>query len=86
MQTIMKLSVAVIAAVALAGCGVQNGMKHTASSIFGLNRQITLYSADGKIIKQWRTRAKIEDNGGSVWFIADGKAITVSGTFLIEEL
>lgn len=68
------------------GCGeFRNLTKHVHSSFTGLNRHITLYAADGKVIREWDTRAKTEDRGGTVWFVVDGKAVTVSGTFVVEE-
>ena len=67
------------------GCGLQNGLKHAQSSLMGLDRKITLYDGTGKVIREWRTRAKVEDKGGSCYFIVEGKAVTISGTFVIEE-
>lgn len=71
----------------LTGCaGCQNSMKHGWSDMVGLDREITLYNSDGGEIKKWRTRAKVEDKGGTCWFLdKDGKAVTISGTFIIEE-
>ena len=66
------------------GCGaIRNWFKHTKSYMIGLDRKVTLYSTDGKIIRTWDTRAQIEDNGGTVYFIATGHAYTVSGTFVV---
>lgn len=77
-----------IALVSLTGCGgCANTLKHTQSDWFGLNRKITLYNANGGVIKEWQTKAKIEDRGGSVYFLdKNGKATTISGTFVVEEL
>lgn len=81
-----KLIILSMALVFLCGCkDVRNAMKHARSSIIGLNREITLYAADGRVIRQWQTRAKVEDKGGTCWFICDGKAYTVSGTFVVAE-
>lgn len=74
-----------VIAMNLTGCGFQNTLKHTQSSLIGLDRKITLFDSDGKPIKSWQTRAKIEDNGGTIYFIANGKAVTISGTFIVEE-
>jgi len=65
--------------------GCQNTISHMKSSVVGLNREITLYNASGNIIKQWTTDAKVEDAGGSCRFIFNGKVVTISGTFIIEE-
>lgn len=73
----------------LPGCtaGCQNQMKHIQSNWSGLNRRITVYGASGEPIRQWETKAKVEDKGGTCWFLdKDGKAVTVSGTFVIEEI
>ena len=70
----------------LNGCaGCQQQWSHVKSSVAGLNRHITLYSNDGKILKEWDTTSQVEDKGGSFRFMVDGKAIQVSGTVLIEE-
>lgn len=68
------------------GCaGCNNDLKHIKSQWVGLNRHITLFNNNGGIIREWDTRAKVEDNGGTCYFIVDGKAVTIAGTFLIEE-
>lgn len=69
----------------LSGCGgCRNSLKHTQSNWFGLNRKITLYDANGGVIKEWTVKSKVEDNGG--YFLTDeGKAVRISGTFIIEE-
>jgi len=74
-------------AIALTGCqDIRSGMSHMQSSLIGLNRTITLYGATGQVIRTWDIKGKIEDAGGTCRFLTDsGKAITVSGTFVIEE-
>jgi hypothetical protein len=69
------------------GCaGCSNNLKHMKSDFVGLKRTITVYSADGTVIKEWKTQAKVEDQGGTCYFLdEDGKAIIISGTFIIEE-
>lgn len=81
-----KLIAIAIMAALLTGCGeIKNTFKHIHSSFTGLNRKITLYNANGGIIQQWTTQAKVEDAGGTCFFIVSGKAVTISGTFVIEE-
>lgn len=64
----------------------RNEWKHAVSNFRGLNRRIVLYDANGQPIRQWETQAKVEDKGGTCYFLdAKGKAITISGTFVIEE-
>jgi uncharacterized lipoprotein YehR (DUF1307 family) len=72
--------------VALSGCGVQNNIKHFRASVLGLDRKIILYSANGEVIREWRTKVAIEDRGGTVYFIVEGKAVIISGTFTVEEM
>jgi len=70
----------------LSGYSVMNQVKHIESNLIGLNRTITLYNGQGGIIKQWHTRSKVEDKGGTCYFLVDRKAIIISGTFVIEEI
>jgi hypothetical protein len=69
------------------GCaGCSNKLKHMQSDLVGLHRTITLYGADGKEIRAWKTTAKVEDKGGTCYFLdGSGKAVIVSGVFVIEE-
>jgi hypothetical protein len=85
----MKKIITILAAAALlSGCAdFRNFKKHVKSDFTGLNRRITFFSADGRPVRVWETKAKVEDNGGTCFFInSNGKAVTVSGSFLIEEL
>lgn len=75
-----------LVAAGLNGCnGCRNSMKHFQSATIGMDRTVTLYNANGDVIKSWKTDSKIEDKGGTVYFISAGKAVTISGTFTIEE-
>lgn len=69
------------------GCAAcNNSIKGLKSGTFGLHKKITLYGTDGKEIRSWETRAAGIDHGGTYFFLdANGKAITLSGTFVIEE-
>ena len=73
--------------VALTGCGkLDNALKHEKSNWLGLNRTITLYNANGTAIQTWKAKAKVEDRGGSCFFIDNNdKAVIISGTFIIQE-
>lgn len=64
---------------------VQQRISHAKSEAIGLDRTITLYAADGKPIKTWKGRVQVELEGGAARFIVGGKAIIVSGTYVIEE-
>jgi hypothetical protein len=72
----------------LSGCTEKQrqDLSHWKSDLIGLKRSITLYSNDGKPIKKWKGRFKVEVNGGAARFIVDGKAVIISGTYIIEEL
>lgn len=81
-----KLLAAIAIASLFVGCGqLDNDLKHAHSDWTGLDRKIILYAADGSVIKEWRTKAKVEDNGGTCFFIVKDKAVIISGTFIIEE-
>jgi len=64
---------------------VQQRISHAESGAIGLDRTITLYSNDGRPIKSWKGRVQVELEGGAARFILHGKAITISGTYVIEE-
>ncbi len=72
----------------IVGCaGCSNGWKHLQSTVTGLKRKISLYNANGETIRVWETKAKVEDQGGTCYFLDDdGKSMIISGTFIIEEL
>ncbi len=72
---------------ALAGCTERQKQEysHWKSDVVGLKRTVTLYDANGKSIKTWNGRFKVEITGNTARFIADAKTIIISGTFVIEE-
>ena len=62
-------------------------IKHIKSDIIGLKRKITLYDMNGRVIREWEGRFKIEIQGGYISFIdEDGKEVKLSGTIVVEEL
>ncbi len=62
-------------------------LKHLKSDIIGLKRRVTLYSEDGRVIKSWEGRFKIEIQGCFISFIDDqGKEVKISGTIVVEEI
>jgi len=88
-KAIIAISVAV-AVVSISmlcnGCaGCEQTMSHLKSGTVGINRNVTLYANDGSVIKTWTGRLNVEDQGGSFRFMANGKAVVVSGTVIIEE-
>lgn len=61
-------------------------ISHWKSDLVGLDRVVTLYSVNGQPIKTWKGRFKVEVTGSTARFLNDdGKAVIISGTFLIEE-
>ena len=76
-----------VALLPLAGCGQAEQMwSHVKSDTVKLDRRITLYAADGSVIREWRGRYNVEVQGTSARFIDDTRAVHISGTFVIEEL
>lgn len=73
--------------ISLTGCqDIRQEWSHTKSSFVGLNRCVTLYGMDGKILRQWSITGNLEDKGGTVRFLSsEGKAICLSGIFVVEE-
>lgn len=59
--------------------------KHLLSGFSGLERTVTFYDCNGKVIKSWTGDLNIEDQGGTIRFVANGKAIIVGGNFVVEE-
>lgn len=58
----------------------------TMKQIQDLNKSITLYDADGKVIREWKTKSEVEDKGGEVYFLdANNKAIMITDKFIVEE-
>ena len=87
LKTVCVVAVMCSALLCLTGCGSWHIFtKHLHSSTTGLNRKITLYSANGGIIREWVTTTAVEDKGGTCFFLdANDKNVTVSGTFIIQE-
>ncbi len=76
----------VLGCLILTGCAdLEQNWSHTKSSWVGLERKITLYSNDGRVIREWNGRYNLEVNGSAARFINNGKAVHISGTFVIEE-
>jgi hypothetical protein len=89
MKVFQKLPIVLVAACLLYGSGCTERQRqdysHWKSDVIGLKRTVTLYDANGKPIKTWNGRFKIDVEGGAARFIVDGKAVMISGTFVIEE-
>jgi hypothetical protein len=72
----------------LSGCARwTNTVKHFVASTVGTQRQITLYTADGRVLRQWKCDCSVEMRGGDAWFITEqGKSVAVMGSVVVEEL
>ncbi len=89
----MRRSVALVAALSIAALSVggcterqRKNLKHFKSDLIGLKRKVTLYDGQGRVIRQWQGRFKIEVQGNFISFIDDnGKDIKISGTVVVEE-
>ncbi len=71
----------------MAGCtqNQKKSFKHFESGLIGLQRKVTLYDANGQVIRTWTGRFKIEINGAYISFIDNGKDVKVSGTVVVQE-
>lgn len=87
MRTRTALFIIACLLVSVAGCTQKQKQEwsHWKSDIIGLDRTVTLYATDGKKIREWKGRFKVENNGSTARFIADGKAVIISGTYVVEE-
>ena len=74
--------------IALTGCGRVDTIVNNFESATGLlTRQVTLYNANGQVIKSWVTKNQIDYAGSIVKFIdAKGTNVRVSGTVIIEDI
>ena len=68
-----------------AGCTERQSISHWKSDLVGLKRTVTLYANNGQVIKSWKGRFKVEVSRGTARFLNDGRAIIISGTYIIEE-
>lgn len=77
-----------IASVLFAGCtGEQKrGIKSIKSNwTGGLNRVVTLYDYNGKVIKTWKGTIDMSDSEKETDFMLDGKRIIVHGGITVVE-
>ncbi|NML34900.1 hypothetical protein [Paraburkholderia antibiotica] len=86
----MKKSILIaslIAASALQGC---TDADKAQIGGFGAKFEITLYAANGSVIKQWRSNGKVQTESHSDgWYFMDaatGKLVRVSGTVVVDQL
>ena len=72
--------------IAIPACGrIDNEINNFKSTVGMLDRTVTLYAADGRVIKTWQTRNQIEYQGPVVAFVdRTNTNVRVSGTIVIE--
>lgn len=82
----MKYALICLLGLSLVGCGRVDSVINTAKSVTGmLDRTVTLYDANGKVIKSWETDNTVDYAGPVAGFIdKNGVNVRVSGTFVIE--
>lgn len=87
MKKVKFIFVIVILAFLSLSCeGEFKSIKHTKSSMVGLNRIVTLYNCNGDIIKVWVGQFMVETTDGVASFITDdGKEVKINGIYTIEE-
>lgn len=70
----------------LSGCAmVQRECTSLKADMIALDRIITVYGADGTVLKRWDTRTVIAENNGCMWFLHHGKMMGACGTVIAEE-
>ena len=75
------------ALIAASGCQRTEKMgKHWESSWSGLDRTITLYTDDGRVLRQWHAKTYIETDPPVVAFIdSAGKEVKLAGGIVVVE-
>jgi hypothetical protein len=83
----MKHLALIFVIAALAGC---TDADRAQLGAFGNKFEITLYSASGSVIKQWRSNGKVQtEDHSDGWYFMDattGKLVRVSGTVVVDPL
>lgn len=51
----------------------------------GLDRTVTLYDYNGKVVKTWEGKIDLADTADEVWFDLDGKRVNVNGGIVVVE-
>jgi hypothetical protein len=72
-----------------AGVGGCTDAKMQQIESLGSNHVVTLYAADGHIIKQWTATGNVANESGSDgWYFRDaatGKLVEITGTIIVEQ-
>lgn len=51
----------------------------------GLNRKVTLYDYNGKVIKEWEGKFDVADGDQEMFFDIDGKRVIIQGGIIVNE-
>ena len=84
----MMLVAVVLLSVVLAGCtgSQQRGLKSFKSNVVGgLDRTVTLYDYNGKVVRSWSGKIDISDSQLETDFLVDGKRVIVHGGITVIE-
>lgn len=82
------LALAILITSALVGCeSLERASKNWDSEFGGLNREVVVYSQDGKEIKRYKGKFDIQANeyGNKVLFDVDGKRVIIYNAIVIAE-
>ena len=76
-----------VVAFAAGGCKRMTKLdKHWHSSWEGLDRTITVYAEDGRLIGRWRSKTYVETDPPVIAFIdSAGKEVKLMGTVVVQE-
>lgn len=79
--------VVVSAMMGLSGCESCSRMAKSIDSDFGggLNRKVTLYDYNGKVIDSWEGKFDVSENDQECAFDKDGKRIIIQGGIIVNE-
>jgi hypothetical protein len=61
-------------------------LKSITSHTVGIKRTVTLFDANGKVIKLWNINSTYQTSGTGINFLDnDEKFVAINGTFIVEE-
>ena len=71
----------------LASCNsCRQDIKGIKSRTVGIERTITLFDANGKVIRTWNINSTYKTAGTGIDFLDEhGKFVAINGTFIVEE-
>jgi hypothetical protein len=86
-SVILVVMFLVFAVLAASGCQrMEKKGKHWESSWSGLDRTITLYTDDGRVLRQWQAKTYIETDPPVIAFIdSAGKEVKLAGGVVVVE-